>query len=188
MINVQELLYYFFISQILIAFIIYNKTLNASILEKISRITIQVNILNIIYYSYRICQTTQLIENIDLSIPLSILINLNVVVSGGYIIYRNIVDYKPLYFIYFDSVILHIYNLIFVIFELNYYNYVIDYYYSNICLSIIIFNAWYPLYKLYGIWNYNVNFERFIGKLYIISIYLYMNSLVYIASLLKIEV
>ena len=68
------------------------------------------------------------------------------------------------------------------------YNYIIEYYYSNICLSIIIFNAWYPLYKLYGIWNYNVNFQTFIGKLYIISIYLYMNSLVYMASLLKIEV
>lgn len=185
MINIEELFYYYVISQTLFAFIIYNKTLNTSILEKVTKITIQVNILNLIYYSYRICQINELIETVDLSIPLSILINLNVVVSGGYIIYRNILDFKPLYFIYFDSVILHIYNLIFIIFELNYYNYIIEYYYSNICLSIIILRAWYPLYRLYGIWNYNVNLHTNIGKLYIISIYLYMNSLVYIVSSLK---
>ena len=185
MINIQELFYYYVISQTLFAFIIYNKTLNASILEKVTRITIQVNILNVIYYSYKICEINQLIKPVDLSIISSILINLNLVVSGGYIIYRNIVNYKPLYFIYFDSVILHIYNLIFIIFELNYHNYLIDYYYSNIYLSIILYNAWYPLYRLYGIWNYGVNLHTNIGKLYIISIYLYMNSLVYIVSLLK---
>ncbi len=183
----QKAYYVLIISQLFGSLLLYHLTLNINTLEKFTRITFQVNVLNIIYNIYRLLIIYDIVIPIDLSYIVSILINLNMVVSVGYHLYKKMVcNAKYLYFVNFDAIILHLYNLIFICIELVFYDYKVCYLYSNLILSIILYIAWAPLYYIYNRWNYNVDLHSVIGIIYLLGIYVcHIITIYFMSNMIK---
>ena len=183
----QKAYYVLIISQLFGSLLLYHLTLNINTLEKFTRITFQVNVLNIIYNIYRLLIIYDIVIPIDLSYIVSILINLNMVVSVGYHLYKKMVcNAKYLYFVNFDTIILHLYNLIFISIELVFYDYKVCYLYSNLILSIILYIAWAPLHYIYNRWNYNVDLHSVIGIIYILGIYIcHIITIYFMSNMIK---
>ena len=167
-------------------FLIYGYLLkNLPLIEKITKITIQVNILNLIYYFYRILLLNNFIYTDNSSFLFSLLFNYNLIVFIGYIIYRLYIEKLHNFYIYYDSVQLHFFNLIYMIAELGQIEYNQLYFESNIILSIIIFNAWIPLYYFCNKWNYNVCIFNILGIGYICIMYILNNFTTYMINTIK---
>jgi hypothetical protein len=171
------------IGQIVLAFILYKYAINLCFIEKYFKMTIQVNLLNLIYYIYRLLYVKEYIVYEISKYYFSILVNLNYVITLGYIIYRFFY-YERDFFLYYDTIILHLYNCVNILIETSYiledintYQYYIE---SNLILSLIIFISWYPLLIIYKRWNYDLNLTTIFGKLCILSIYVFYNIIIYV--------
>lgn len=178
--DIINIYYGIILSHSIYGFLIYGYLLkNIPIIEKITKITIQVNTVNLIYYFYRILLVNNFIVTDISSYLFSLLFNYNLIVCIGYIIYRLYIEKLHNFFIYYDSVQLHLFNFIYMIAEMFHISYSELYFESNIILSIIIFNAWIPLFYFYNKWNYSVCIYDIFGIGCIFSMFLLNNLIIY---------
>lgn len=182
MLIIYEQLYYIFIfvHTFFGLLLSYKLTTYTHFLEYISRITIQINILNLFYYLNIIIHLFYYNNDCNY-IGFSILYPLNLYLTVAYGVYRFMIDLTHnVKLIYdYDSVILHLYNSIYMIME--YYirrQYVVNYIIHNMWLIGILGLAWGPLYICHNKWNYNLDLRILQNRYYIYEMILFYNIVI----------
>ena len=177
-----EQLYYIFIfiHSLFGLLLSYKLTNYVHFMEYITRITIQINILNLFYY-LNILLHLFYYKQPCLYRGFNILFPLNIYLTVAYGVYRFVIDLtQNVKLIYdYDSVILHLFNTIYMIGE--YYihmNYVSTCLYQNIIFCCILVIAWGPLYICYNTWNYNLDLRIVQNRYYIYEMIVFYNILI----------
>ena len=184
--NIINIYYTILLFHTVYGLIIYNYVLKQlSIIEKITKITIQINIANTCYYIYKILVLNNYIQFDISSHVISILYNLNGIVSIGYIVYRYLIEPVHNFYIYYDSVQLHLFNLLYMTCELYMNAYIPVYIESTAILTLVLFIAWGPLYYYHSKWNYNICLYKILGVYCIFSIYLVHYMIIYTVDIIK---
>lgn len=177
--------YILIIVQIFLALKIYNHLVkNTTRLESLTKLTIQVNIANIVYYIYKFLLINNYITIDNVSYFISILFNLNLIITIGFFIYRYYLQPVHNFFVYYDSIQLHVFNLVYIVIELWMHHYIPLYFESTILLSLMLFISWGPLYYYYKQWNYNICLYETIGIYCIISIYIAHSISIYMMDII----